>query len=138
MKTTKRNLLGLAIAAALGTAGVANASETSSALRGKILNPQGEAAANVTIKVIHESSGTVTTHQTNEAGVFLAKGLRVGGPYKVIIDSEQYQDVTRDGIFLSLGQTSRINQQLESASMETIQVTASRFVQESGGFKQCV
>ncbi len=133
MNSTKRTLLGLAVAAALGTAGVANASDTSSALRGKILTPDGEAAANVAITVIHESTGTVNSYVTNEAGIFLAKGLRVGGPYKVIIDSEQYQDVTKDGIFLSLGQTARINQQLESVTMESIQVTASRYVQESGG-----
>ena len=133
MNSTKRTLLGLAVAAALGTAGVANASETSSSIRGKITTPEGVAAANVKIKLLHVQSGTVTEYMTNDAGAFIAKGLRVGGPYTVVIDSDEFKDVTKEGIFLSLGKTSRINEQLEPMTMETIQVTGANYTQQSGG-----
>lgn len=134
MKTQlRKSAITLAVAACLGASGAVYASETSSAMRGKITTPAGEAASNVKIKLIHEPSGTVTEYTTNDAGAFLAKGLRVGGPYTVIIDSDEYKDVTKERIYLSLGQTSRISEQLEPLSMETIQVTGVRYTQQSGG-----
>jgi hypothetical protein len=102
-------------------------------MRGKITTPAGEAAANVKIKVIHEPSGTVTEYTTNDAGAFLAKGLRVGGPYTVIIDSDEYKDSTRESIFLSLGKTSRLNEQLEELNIERIEVSGFKYTQQSGG-----
>jgi hypothetical protein len=129
----RKSALTLAVAACLGVSSAAYASDTSSAMRGKITTPAGEAAANVKIKVIHEPSGTVTEYVTNEAGAFLAKGLRVGGPYTVIIDSDTYQDVTKDRIYLKLGQTSRVVQQLEESKIERIEVTGSQYTQQAGG-----
>ncbi|MGB0988569.1 MAG: TonB-dependent receptor, partial [Pseudoalteromonas spongiae] len=134
MKTQlRKSALTLAVAACLGASGAVYATETSSAVRGKITTPAGEAAANVKIKLIHEPSGTVTEYTTNDAGAFLAKGLRVGGPYTVIIDSDKYKDITKDRIYLSLGQTSRISEQLEPLTMETIQVTGVSYTQQAGG-----
>jgi hypothetical protein len=102
-------------------------------MRGKITTPAGEAAANVKIKVIHEPSGTVTEYITNDTGAFLAKGLRVGGPYTVIIDSDEYKGSTRESIFLNLGQTNRLNEQLEPLNMERIEVSGIRYTQQAGG-----
>jgi hypothetical protein len=134
MKTQlRKSALTLAVAACLGASGAVYASDTSSAMRGKITTPAGEAAANVKIKVIHEPSGTVTEYVTNEAGAFLAKGLRVGGPYTIVIDSDTFKDVTKERVYLSLGKTSRITEQLEPLSIETIQVTGTRYTQQSGG-----
>ena len=41
---------------------------------------------------MHQPSGTVREFLTNESGTFLAKGLRVGGPYLVTVDSDVYRD----------------------------------------------
>ncbi|MCJ8321770.1 MAG: TonB-dependent receptor [Colwellia sp.] len=122
-----------AIVIAIGLSTSAMAAETSSSMRGKILNPDGNAAANVKITVLHEPSGTTRQFTTNESGSFVAKGLRVGGPYTVVIDSDTYSDATLDNIFLSLGDTFRLNQQLESDNIERIQVTGNRFLQTPGG-----
>jgi len=109
------------------------AADTSSSMRGKILSPTGTAAANVKIIVIHEPSKTSREFITNDAGSFTAKGLRVGGPYTVIIDSDTYSDTTLDNIFLNLGDTHRISEQLQEDNVERIQVTGSSILQKSGG-----
>jgi len=133
MKLLKRSAIGLAVVAAIGTSSAAIANETSSSIRGKILGPQGGDAAGVKVTVVHQPSGTSTNYVTNETGSFVAKGLRVGGPYTIVIDSEQHQDTSLDNIFLTLGVPYRVKEQLEEATMETIQVTASAFTQTSGG-----
>ena len=104
MKTTKRTLVGLAIAAAMGTSSFAHANTTSS-IRGHITGPNGEDAAGTTVVITHVASGTSKTVTVNEAGIFTAQGLRVGGPYKVVIDSDVYRDAIVDNVFLSLGDT---------------------------------
>ena len=102
MKTMlKRSALCLALTAALGVSNIASANETSSAMRGKIMTPNGEAAANTKILIIHQPSGTTREFFTNDAGTFLAKGLRVGGPYLVTVDSDVYRDTQSDNIFFT-------------------------------------
>lgn len=133
MKALRRTKIAGALVLALGLASNAMANETSSAMRGKILDPQGNAAANVKITVIHEPSGTVTELTTNETGTFTAKGLRVGGPYKVVVDSDVFSDATLENIFLALGDTYRVETQLQDISIDRIQVTGTRILRESGG-----
>lgn len=128
MKTTKRTLLGVAVAAALGTAGFANANTgQSSAMRGTIVGPQGNPAAASTITIIHEPSGTVKKVSVNENGLFTARGLRVGGPYRVIIASDKFQGQIIENVFLDLNDTLAVNSQLETRQdLETITVTGAR------------
>jgi len=133
MKMLKRSAICLAVITAMGASNAAFANETSSSIRGKISGPMGGDAAGVKITVIHEPSGTATEYVTNESGAFLAKGLRVGGPYKIIVDSDVHRDTTLNNIFLTLGTPYRLREQLEEVAMETIQVTGARYTQEAGG-----
>ncbi|PKG82005.1 hypothetical protein CXF85_15855 [Colwellia sp. 75C3] len=133
MNKPKLSKIASAIVIAVGLSTSAMAADTSSAMRGKILSPTGEAASNVKITVIHEPSKTSREFTTNDAGNFSAKGLRVGGPYTVIIDSDTYSDTTLDNIFLNLGNTHRISEQLQVNNVERIQVTGSRLLQTAGG-----
>ncbi len=133
MRIHKLNQVASAIVVAIGLSTSAMAADTSSAMRGKILNPDGNAAANVKIIVLHEPSGTTRQLITNESGSFIAKGLRVGGPYSVTIDSDTYSDATLDNIFLNLGDTFRVNTQLQNVDIERIEVTGTSFLQTAGG-----
>lgn len=128
----KRTALCLAMTAALGASNIASANETSSAMRGKIITPEGQAATNTKVVIIHQPSGTTREFRTNEAGTFLATGLRVGGPYMVSIDSDVYRDTDSDNIFLQLGDTYRFSVQLEDSNLERIQVTAGRIFETNG------
>ncbi|MCF6434307.1 TonB-dependent receptor [Pseudoalteromonas sp. MMG022] len=134
MKNVRLTKVAGALALALGVSASAFASDTSSAMRGKITTPSGDAAANVKVTVIHEPTGTVSTFTTNESGAFIAKGLRVGGPYRVVLDSDKFSDAQLDNIFLELGDTHRIVNQLEPLQqVEKIEVTGYKIVQQAGG-----
>lgn len=120
----KKRLLASMIAMALSGSILAN--ETSSSLRGKITGPQGDAAANTTIIILHVPTGTRKTVTTSATGSFNAKGLRVGGPYKVTIDSDEFADQEYSDIFLQLGQVERLNAQLEDTESNTLVITGTR------------
>lgn len=123
--------IALAVALAMGSGAVL--ADTSSAIRGKITTPEGAAAAGTKIIITHVPSGTTRQVVTNDSGSFVASGLRVGGPYKVVVDSDTYSDETLDGIFLQLGDTYQVNQTLQSQSVERIAVTGSAIAYSSSG-----
>jgi outer membrane receptor for ferrienterochelin and colicin len=127
MTTHRLSRITGAIVLALGLSTSAFASDTTSSVRGTIVGPNGQAAPNTKIMLIHQPSGTVTEVMTNETGAFNAGGLRVGGPYQIVIDSDKFQDVAKNDIFLMLGQTFRLNEKLaKEASIERISVTGTQ------------
>jgi len=126
MDTLRITKIASAVVIGLGLSTAAIASDTTSGIRGKIVDPQGNVAANTKITVIHQPTGTVKNTITNDSGVYSLKGLRVGGPYQVIIDSDTYQDTVENGVSLTLGEVLRLNVQLETlTNVETISVTGS-------------
>ncbi len=123
---TKLNKIAVAVALSVGLSTAAMAQETSSAMEGRILTPTGTPASNTTITVIHVPSGSSRTATVSDTGTFALRGLRVGGPYRVIVDSDTFQDTTVDGVFLTLGEAFDLNLQLEADSdVEVISVSAS-------------
>src|SRR5699024_7620876 len=56
------------------------------------------------VVAIHNPSGTVYNTVTNSEGRYSISGMRVGGPYKVIISNIAYDDYEEDGITLALGE----------------------------------
>ncbi|WP_372626101.1 TonB-dependent receptor domain-containing protein [Arsukibacterium sp.] len=119
--------IALAVTLALGASNIALAQETSSSIEGTITSPSGSPAADTAITVIHIPSGSSRTVSVNSNGSFLLSGLRVGGPYKVIVDSNTFQDTTVEDVFLKLGETFKVGLQLDAASnIEVINVSASR------------
>ena len=126
MKTQiRKTALSLAIAACVGVSGAAFASDTTSSVKGQIFGPNGNPAANTKLILVHEPTGTRRVVTTNDTGTYNATGLRVGGPYKITIDSDVYRDVQIEDVYLSLGETRQIDQQLSSTAMESIVVTGS-------------
>lgn len=127
------NRIAMAIAISIGISASAIAQDTSSSLRGEVTGPQGNAAANTTITIIHVPSGTKKEVQTNAEGEYFARGLRVGGPYKVIIDSDKFKDQELSNLFFNLGQAERLNISLEPDTIERITVTASSTTMSNTG-----
>ncbi|MDN4503521.1 TonB-dependent receptor [Alteromonadaceae bacterium BrNp21-10] len=125
-----------AVAISVGLAGPVLAQETSSSISGKIMGPQGNPAAGTTITVTHTPSGTTKQVIVGDNGQFNARGLRVGGPYKVEVDSSTFEDKTVNDVFLSLGETYNLDLALEpEQTMENIVVTASQVSNVSFGEK---
>ncbi|WP_406664233.1 carboxypeptidase regulatory-like domain-containing protein [Gallaecimonas sp. GXIMD1310] len=136
IKGLVKSRLALALSLALGASTAAYAADTTSAVRGTITGPNGQPAANTKITLVHTPTGTTTEITTNADGSFSATGLRVGGPYLVVIDSDKYQDVSKDDVFLKLGETLRLNEQLKAAgAAETLTVYGSKiaYSKNAGG-----
>ncbi|TKB53910.1 TonB-dependent receptor [Ferrimonas aestuarii] len=116
-----RHPVAIALSALLAS-GAALANETTSSIRGTLMSTQGQPVTDAKITILHQPTGTTTQVQVNEQGQFVAKGLRVGGPYTVVVDSDTYQDESREGIYLNLGEALRFRAELPLAS-EVEQIT---------------
>jgi hypothetical protein len=135
MKTQlRKTALSLAVIAGIGASGAAFANETSSAVKGQIVGPQGNPATGTTVTIMHLPSGSTKVATVNDAGYFSAKGLRVGGPYQIIVDSTTFEDQLIENVYLSLGSDYPVNVQLKAPSdIEQIVVTGRPISQMSGG-----
>ncbi|BDX05379.1 TonB-dependent receptor [Planctobacterium marinum] len=130
----KLSKIALALALAGGLSVSAVAQETSSGIRGTVVGPAGNAAAGTTVTITHIPSGTVRTATVNNAGQFSARGLRVGGPYTIEVDSASFEDTTINDVYLSLGEPSVFNLTLEAEqAVESIVVTGSAISAMAGG-----
>lgn len=126
-KKTKLNRIAIAVAMSVGMSTAAMAQVTSSGMSGQIVGPNGNPAAGTVVKVTHVPTGAVKTVTVNSAGTYNLKGLRVGGPYVIEIDSEQFADQTINDVYLSLGETASIDRALAADdNIERISVTASQ------------
>jgi hypothetical protein len=124
MKTHRLSRISGALVLALGLSTSVMANTTSSGIKGQVVGPNGNAAAGTMVTIVHVPSGTTKKAVVNNSGVFSAKGLRVGGPYKIIIDSDQFEDTELTDVFLTLGETYPVNVALEAEQdIETIVVT---------------
>jgi len=128
MKTSaKLSRIAAAVALSVGLSTTAMAQVTSSELNGQILAPNGSPAVGTVIKVTHVPTGAVKTVTVNNGGTFSLRGLRVGGPYTIEIDSDEYADQTISDVYLELGELASIERSLENAAdYENIVVTASQ------------
>ncbi len=125
MKNHSLSNIAGAVVLGLGLSTSVMANTTTSAIKGVVNGPQGNAAVGTEVTITHIPSGTTKKVTVNDVGSFAANGLRVGGPYKIVVDSDVFQDRIIDDAFIKLGEPLQLNLQLETSSMETIQVTAS-------------
>ncbi len=105
-------------------ASTAMAQTTSSSFSGTVRDTNGEAVSGATISIVHTPSGTSKSVTSNDTGHFLAKGLRVGGPYKVTVSKNGYQSESAAGLFLELGKDKNLDVVLksDSAALEKVEV----------------
>ncbi|WP_078086075.1 TonB-dependent receptor [Microbulbifer mangrovi] len=95
-------LLSAAVIAAMGSAPLASAQETSTAIRGVVTGVSGQPVDDAKIIAIHTPSNSRREILSSESGRFSLNGLRVGGPYTIRVESEEGEEVLND-IYLSLG-----------------------------------
>ncbi len=70
-----------------------NAQDTTSSIRGKILDPSGTPVGGATVVVEDMRSSTRRTLTSNNSGVFLATRLLPGGPYRVSVNGTDAVEV---------------------------------------------
>jgi hypothetical protein len=114
--------IGLIVALA---AAPAFAQNTTAAIGGQVLGTDGQPVAGAEVTIVHSESGTVSRAVTDANGRYNARGLRVGGPYKVTANKEGTGTQTESDIYLALDQTSQIDIAIGSAELDAIRVTGS-------------
>ncbi|MBK9992117.1 MAG: carboxypeptidase regulatory-like domain-containing protein [Verrucomicrobia bacterium] len=64
---------------------------TSSGLQGFVADGQQNPVAGATVTIIHTPTGSRTVTTTRSNGQFNASGLRVGGPYSVLVEASGFK-----------------------------------------------
>ncbi|GAC1368907.1 MAG: carboxypeptidase regulatory-like domain-containing protein [Hymenobacter sp.] len=93
----------------LASAQFAVAQVTTSALSGKAVSDKGEELIGVTVVATHQPTGTKRGTATEVDGGFNIPNLAPGGPYEVQVTYVGYKPQTIGGVFLTLGNTTRLN-----------------------------
>ncbi|TQK02627.1 TonB-dependent receptor [Herbaspirillum sp. SJZ107] len=116
----------LALALSIALAGApALAQNTTSAVGGRISGPDGAPTAGASVQIIHTESGSVSTVTTDAQGRYLARGLRTGGPYTIII-TKNGQTERREGVFLTLAETASVDATIGAPAIQTVNVAGNR------------
>ena len=123
-----RNLVSTLVAVFLSMTliSVASAQSVSSTARGTISDANGAPIANATVVITHVPSGSIKSAITGANGYYFKPGLRVGGPYSVVVSADGYRGTEVDEIYFSQGTQPQMDLALEPASeaIEEIVVSA--------------
>ncbi|OYU14368.1 MAG: TonB-dependent receptor [Alphaproteobacteria bacterium PA4] len=117
--------LGCAIAALVAPVAAVHAQDTTSAIRGQVTNDTGVGIASATVVITHIPSGTRTTQTTDGEGNFNAGGLRLGGPYSVVVTAPGF-DAAKETVANLLAGTPQRLEVFMAPVGQTIVVTAGR------------
>ena len=100
------------------------AQETTSAIR-VMVSADGMPVQGASVTITDTRSGTTRTSSSGTTGVVSSIGLRVGGPYEIVVKAEGFPSKTITEITLNLGETFSIPVAFDSTtSMEEVIVTA--------------
>ncbi|MEN3275598.1 MAG: hypothetical protein V7631_1388 [Massilia sp.] len=115
--------LALALSIALSAAPTF-AQNTTSAIGGRVSGADGSPAAGAQVQIVHTESGSVSNVVTDAEGRYVARGLRVGGPYTIIITKNGVTE-KRENVFVELAETAAVDATL-GQPMQVVSVTGNR------------
>jgi hypothetical protein len=126
-RNPKMKALVLGLMLGLAASQGAFAQSTSSALNGRVTDPEGRPIAGATVEVLHVPSNSRKTVVTDDQGRYTTSGLRVGGPYKVTVTKSGFAGEAQDDVTLKLGEATSLNVDLDPATttLDSIEVVAS-------------
>jgi hypothetical protein len=101
---------------------------TTSSFSGIIKDSKGETLPGATIRAIHLPSGTNYSTSTNTNGRFTLPGVRIGGPYTIVVSFIGYEPQTYTNITLKLGEPFILNTTLSETgtSLKEVVVTGKK------------
>lgn len=117
--------------ALLGTlAAPVMAQQVASSLTGQVVDQDGNPVTEATIEIVHEPTGTTRFVDTIGNGRYQARGLRVGGPYRVTAYRDGFEPQTVENVFLSLGEPDTVDfEVIDSTELDRL-VVAGQVVSE--------
>ena len=128
MKNNKRfTWLAVSLLMSLLAVSVSYAQNTASAIRGTVVDSDGNALAGATVVIKNTTTGATKTLTTNSEGNYQARGLRVGGPYTVSVSNGGYASGKQEDIYLTLGDVKSVDVAIaaESSDIEEVVVFGS-------------
>ena len=95
-----------------------NAQEITTVVRGTVTTPDGGPAVGELITVTDTRNARRQTTTTDANGKFSVRGLSVGGPYTIRVDSSQYEDALVTDVYTDLSSAANFNIVLAAANEE--------------------
>ncbi len=83
------------------------AQETTASVRG-VITSDNQVVPGASIVITHEPSGTSAATTSDALGNFSVNGLRVGGPFTVVVEANGFEQSTVTDLSLTAGQASRL------------------------------
>lgn len=106
---------------------------TTSSMNGTVKTQKGADMAGASITALHTPTGTAYSTSSRKGGVYNINNMNPGGPYTITVSFVGFKTITKDNVFLSLGETLQENFELMEASAELKEVVvASRALQTAG------
>ena len=101
---------------------------TTAALTGNVSSEDGAPITTANVIAVHVPSGTQYRATVTSSGRYSLPNMRIGGPYRVTATSIGFAPHSEPDVFLSLGQTSRLDFRLirQAVQLSGVQVTADR------------
>lgn len=100
------------------------AANTTSTIKGKVVDAEGASVSGASITVVYTPTGNSRSVNSDANGQFALLNLQVGGPYRISASSPSGMSSV-DGVFLNLGKTSNVLLSLVSMSdVDEVIVTA--------------
>ena len=114
---------------------IMKAQVTTSAISGVIKSGNANGLPGATITATHIPTGTVYTAIARTNGIFDINNMNTGGPYKVIASFSGFDSNTKEDIYLTLGETQKIDFELsnKTTNLGTVVVSATRSGQSKTG-----
>lgn len=119
----RKSKLALGLVAALAAAPVF-AQSTSAGVGGTVTDASGAPVSGAEVVITHVESGTVSRATSDASGRYIARGLRVGGPYTITVTKAGAGTDTEEGIYLDLNKVGNVDAQLQSGDATTLGTVA--------------
>jgi len=117
-------LVAMAIWAILIVAQPLSAQMSTGSISGNVLDPQGHAIANATLRITNMGTGEVQSRQSSSAGGYRVDALNPG-KYSVAAEAEGFKGYKTENIVVSISSTTALDIQLEVGSAtQSVTVTA--------------
>jgi hypothetical protein len=98
-------------------------SRTTSAIRGRVTQEDGTDVPDANVTIRHAETGAEKNTVTNADGRYVISLLQPGGPYTLIVQHLGFAEVTREGIYLQVGERHTQNVMVQPQALEVEGVT---------------
>ena len=66
------------------------AEQTTGVIRGSVVDDSGNPVSGASVQIVHVPSGSKSSTSSGNTGAFYSRGLRLGGPFKVVVTATAF------------------------------------------------